>query len=118
MHILSSLEDDRLESAHQQSQSCKHTGRSGSDDDDRLCRRHILIFIEDVFRHHLIRLIYLDPIAIEDIVACVDGTAHDAVFQLRFLLRRYSQSLYGSRKDFILGQFLSKFAGNFYLFHI
>ena len=117
MDILSPLEDNRLEAMHQQAQCRKHSGRTGTYDHHRLGSRHILILLKDISGHNFIRLIYLYPVTVEDVVARIDRTAHYPVSDLLLHLRRHAQGLHGSCKYLIGRQFLTKLAGNFYFFH-
>ena len=117
MDIFSSLENNRFEAVHQKSECSKHTCRTCTYDDDRLGFRHALVFIKDEFRHDLVRLVYLKPVTVKYICACIDGTTHDAVFHLGLGLRRHSKGLDGGILDFFFRKFLAQLAGNFYLFH-
>ena len=72
MHVLSSFKDDRLEAAHQETQTSKHTCRTGTDDDHRLGRSHILILLKCIFLQNFVRLGHLDAVTVKDIVAGID----------------------------------------------
>ena len=117
MYVLSALEDDRLEPFHQEPQSGEHAGRACAYDDYRLRRRHIFIFFQDIFRHHLIRLIHFHLVTIQYVVAGIYGTTHYPVFELLPDLRRYSEGLHSCCLDFVCSEFFAKFAGYFYFFH-
>ena len=117
MNILASFQNHRLEAAHKKFECSKHTCRTCTYDDDRLGFRHALVFIKDEFRHDLVRLVYLKPVTVKYICACIDGTTHDAVFHLSLGLRRHSKGLYSCILDFFFRKFLAQLAGNLYLFH-
>ena len=101
VHVLSPLEDHRLEAAHEKPQRSEHSCGAGSYNHNRLSIRHILIFFENIILHCFIRLIDLDPVTVEDIVAGIDRTAHDPVADLLLHLRRHSESLYGCGLYFV-----------------
>ena len=107
MDILSPLQNDRLKASHQELQCGKHTGRTCTDDDYRLSGGHIPVIFKHIFLNDLIRLVHLHPITVEDVVAGIYGTAHDAVSYLRLHLRRHAKRLYCCSLDFIRRELLS-----------
>ena len=114
--ILSALEDDGLESAGEQLQGREQTGRAGADDHDRFGRMDILIFRQLIRFVGLPFPIRLHPVAVQDLLPGIDGTAGDD--DGADLLGLDAQSLGGGLFQLGLGKFLADLFRDLKLLHI
>ncbi len=114
--ILSALQDDGLETAHQKPEGGEHSRRAGSDDDDRFGRGDVLIVFEAIWVAGFASLVGFDAVSVEDVSAGVDGAAYDAA--LTHILGRNSHGAGSRSLHFLAGQLLADGLRYFNFLHI